>query len=81
METLLKKALNLKTRKIFDKATDEQIDLGIAWAEKKVNLSQVSRVLGIRTGSAMNKMALFLRAGFEKGKIIKKWKLTTGIIK
>ena len=71
-KTLLELAKEHKTKKINRAdATDEEIDLAIAWAKDELQAKQIAYVLNIdpNLGSFYLQMSLFLREAVRRGKL------------
>jgi len=83
MKTKTKETLVDRARKVsisvstslIDTATEEQIELAIAWAKDEIRLGQISQVLWDKTtargvgGKTLYTLACWLKAGILKGRI------------
>ena len=75
--TLLDKALSIPVDKRNNKITDEEMELGIAWLQDTVTLTQVARVIpgGVKGSTkAYVHLALWLREAYRIGllKVVRK---------
>ena len=82
METLLEKAkkveIRIRASSLVESATEEQIELALAWTTDKITLGQFTKVLwdkesaGAVGGKALYTIACWLKAGIRKGILIEK---------
>lgn len=71
-KTLLEKASGIKVRTSWSRGgiTDEEIELAVAWAEGRVGITQLAKVLGMKVGgNTLYRFAFALKEGFRNGKI------------
>ena len=77
-ETLLDRAKKIPmstSTKLVDTATQEQIELAVAWAKDEIQLGQISQLLWEKTtskgvgGKVLYTLACWLKAGIRKGMI------------
>lgn len=78
MKTLLEKAKEIPVKKCFryDKATEQDLDLVIAWLNDEVSVKQICEVMGfkVKTGNYLYYFSSVLKKFYKIGKIkIKKY--------
>lgn len=70
-KSLLEKALAIprKDRRL-DNITRDEVELGIAWLQDEVTLTQIAKVLGMKgPGNAVSRMAVCIREAYRLGMI------------
>jgi len=68
--TLLDKALATPMRKNYGRsASKEEIELGLAWMQGYITITQVGKAMGITAGLAQSRMAKILRDAYLSGKL------------
>ena len=52
MKTLLEKAKEIGVKKCDTPITEEQYELGVAWAKEEISLRQIQKVLGYKNANS-----------------------------
>ena len=68
--TLLDKALATPMRKNYGRsASKEEIELGLAWMQGYITITQAGKAMGMTAGMAQSKMAKILRDAYILGRL------------
>jgi hypothetical protein len=65
---LVERARNVRARRALN-VTDAEIELALAWMRSEVSMLQAGTVLGTSGGNVLYRMAVCLRAAYERGRL------------
>jgi hypothetical protein len=72
MKSLLEQAQTVTQHRKQKQATNQEIELALAWAKGDINTHQVSRVLNITSSNTYSRMASLLRSAVQQGILVER---------
>lgn len=66
-KTLLQKALDAQDKSYKKDATDEEVELALAWVQGLISINQIRQATGQNHNTAVNRMAYALKEAYREG--------------